>query len=123
MYTCEIKQALYTKSRKDLKEIYEIVCQEYVSRLCKLWEVSEDEAWWGLDEIGDELHIADAPWLLDMTEVRYIVENEVTYEQYEEYWEFVEQEISSGLPRPRINFRSWFKMGARPEILENQNDT
>lgn len=101
----------------ELKASYELICQEYVRRLCELWEVYPEEAWWVSDRIGTELCIADAPWGLGMDDIMYIVENKVTLSAFVEWWDFVEKEISNGERLPRINFRSWF-MGARPKDLK-----
>lgn len=101
-----------------LKKLYEYCCKEYVWRLCNLWEVHPEEAWWVDDRIGTELCIADAPWGLGMDEIIYIVENKVDFKAFMEWWDFVEKEISNGEHLPRINFRSWFEMNARPKDLE-----
>lgn len=100
-----------------LKELYEYCCQEYVRRLCEAWEIHLEEVWWICDEIGGGLFLPDFGVPLDMQELRYVVENNVTHEAWMEYCDFVESEINNGRERPRINFRSWFSLNARPENL------
>lgn len=103
---------------KGLSEAYEGVCEIYRKRLCEQWNVPVKESWWIADQIGEGLCIADAPWVLDLPELRYLVDNSISEGAYLEYWAFVEQEINSGHDRPRINFMSWFRFGARSKDLK-----
>lgn len=105
-----------------IKKMYESCCQEYVRRLCELWEIYLKEAWWVADRIGTELCIADAPWCLSMEQVIYIVEHKISHNDFMEWWDFVESEIHTGKQHPRINFHSWFSLGARPEMLNNDTE-
>lgn len=104
---------------ENLKQSYELICQEYVRRLCELWEIYLKEAWWVDNRIGTELCIAYAPWGLSMEQVTYIVEHKISHNDFMEWWDFVESEIHTGKQHPRINFISWFSLGARPEILSD----
>lgn len=101
-----------------LKGIYEACCEEYRCRLCEMWEISFNGTWWYGEEIGGGLSIADWWCPLEMQELRYIVEHHITLESWIEYCDFVESEINNGRERPRINFRSWFALGARPKDLK-----
>lgn len=101
-----------------LKSNYELICQEYVRRLCEAGEIPLGEAWWHGDEIGGGLFLADWWMYLDMQELRYVVENGVTHDAWMEYCAFVEAEINDGNERPLINFHSWFALNARPNDLK-----
>lgn len=101
-----------------LKLSYELICQEYVRRLCEAWEIPLEDAWWHGDKIGGGLFIADWWCPIEMQELRYIVEHGVTHDAWMEYCAFVESEINNGKDRPRINFHSWFALNCRPKDLK-----
>jgi len=107
---------------KGLEAVYEGICDIYRKRLCEQWDVAFEESWWIADQIGEGLCIADAPWVLDMPELRYLVDHGISEEAYWEYWSFVEKEVESGQGCPRINFMSWFRFGARPDILKKEEN-
>lgn len=100
-----------------LKGIYEEICQEYVRHLCEAWEIPLEDVWWHGDEIGGGLFLFEWWYSLGMQELRYVVENNVTREAWMEYCDFMRSEINSKKGQPRINFRSWFALGARPKDL------
>ena len=101
-----------------LKMCYEHLCNEYRRRLCAMWDFPFEESWWFSDKVGSGLFLADWWCPLSMEELRYIVENNVTEEAWFEYCTFLESEINADR-KPRINFFSWFELGARPEILKD----
>ena len=106
----------FTSEGISLQAMYEACCEEYRRRLCEMWGMSLDESWWLSGEVGSQLFMCDW-WLpLDMQELRYVVENNITFDAWMEYCTFVENEIHEKR-KPRINFFSWF-MGARPEMLK-----
>jgi len=119
MITESIIEQIEMQPPKGLAEVYEGVCEIYRKRLCEQWDVPFEESWWIADQIGEGLCIADAPWVLDMLELRYLVDNSISEGAYLEYWAFVEQEINGGHDRPRISFMSWFRFGARPKDLKD----
>lgn len=100
-----------------LGNIYDTVCEEYRRQLCILWDISFDETWWHGDKVGEGLFIADWWMPLSVSEIRHIVEKGVTEDGWMEYCAYCENEINSGNDRPSINFRSWFELGARPDVL------
>lgn len=113
-----MSKAIELQPTDALKSSYELICREYVRRLCEAWEIPLEDAWWHGDEIGGGLFLADWWMPLDMQELRYVVENGVAHDAWMEYCAFVESEINNGKDRPRINFRSWFELGARPKDLK-----
>lgn len=106
-----------------LKGAYEEICNGYRRRLCEMWKLSFNETWWHGDKIGGGLFIADWWCPLEMQELRYVVENGVTQGAWIEYCDFVESEIHNGQKCPRINFHSWFVLGARPKDLKDGINT
>lgn len=101
-----------------LSRMYDACCEKYRRRLCAQWEISFGSSFWISDIIGDELSVGDYR-VLDMPEVKYCVDNGVAYEAFDEYWNFVMDEAHKGYNHPRINFNSWFRLGARPDILKD----
>lgn len=118
MLTESIINQIKLQSLVGLPMIYEAICEEYRLRLCEMWEMPLEDAWWYGDEIGGGLFIADWWCPLEMQELRYIVEHNIPQESWIEYCDFVESEINNGQERPRINFHSWFELGARPKDLK-----
>lgn len=117
MTTDSIINQIKLQSQKELAKTYEGICEEYRRRLCEQWEIPFDESWWHGDAIGEGLFIADWWMPLNVQELRYVVDNNVTEKAWLEYCDFVESEIHDGRQYPRINFRSWF-MGVRPKDLK-----
>lgn len=82
-----------------------------------MWDFNYEDSWWPGERIGEELCVGD--WVvLDMPQVRYCVENNVSYDAFSEYWHFVLDEANNEQDHPRINFWSWMK-GLRPEMLKD----
>lgn len=74
-----------------LKDMYESICEEYRRRLCEAWKKPFSESWWQGDIIGSELFIADWWMPLDMQDLRYVVENDVSEKAWVEHCDFVIQ--------------------------------
>lgn len=102
----------------NLRTIYEDCCEEYRRRLCKLWGYHVADSYWMGDVVGESLFVGDWIWALDMTQIVYCVQYNVSVEAILEYQSFVEDDLSAGRQFPRINFRSWFEMNCRPENLQ-----
>lgn len=102
---------------RTLKKDYEACCNEYRRWLCEMWDLNYEDTWWHGDHVGSGLFIVDWWMPLDIEELRYIVENNVTEKDWLEWCAFVESEINNGKDHPRISFWSWMK-GARPEMLK-----
>lgn len=101
-----------------LKQTYEWCCNEYRRKLCEMWEYHVDDSYWMGDVIGESLFVGDWIWAMDMTQIIYCIEHNVSVEAMLEYQSFVEDDLSEGRNFPRINFYSWMK-GLRPENLKN----
>ena len=113
----EIKKDLPIQCIQNLTALYEMTCDEYRRRLCAMWDFPFEESWWHGNKIGSGLFLADWWCSIDMEELRYIVENNVTEKSWFEYCDFLESEINADR-KPRINFFSWMK-GCRPEMLKD----
>ena len=96
-----------------LKLAYETCCEEYRKRLCEMWEIDIKDSWWVGDHIGSVLILQDMEFSMSMDDVRFFVDNGISYDDFIKYWDaimFNEHYISP---------RAWFKQGYRPESDEN----
>ena len=95
-------------------DAYKRACEEYRLRLCKQLDIHLSNTYWVADRIGGVLDI-QSYYAIDMDELRYIVDNSMTFEDFEEWYEqWMDTENEN-----RINIRSWM-MGARPELFNNK---
>lgn len=93
---------------------YEQVCEEYRLRFCNQFGIDWHDTYWILDRIGGGLDIIEY-YVIDMDELRYIVDHSMSFEDFEEWYEqWMDTENEK-----RINLRSWL-MGARPELFNNK---
>lgn len=93
---------------------YEQVCEEYRLRLCNQFEISYSDTYWIVGRVGGILDI-QSYYAIDMDELRYIVDNSMTFEDFEEWYE----QLANMDNANRINIRSWL-MGARPELFKDK---
>lgn len=92
---------------------YEQVCEEYRLRLCNQFGIDWNDTYWIVGRVGGVLDI-QSYYVIDMDELRYIVDNSMTFEDFEELYEQL-----TNTDENRINIRSWL-MGARPELFNNK---
>lgn len=93
---------------------YEQVCEEYRLRLCNQFGIDWHDTYWILDRIGGVLDI-QSYYAIDMDELRYIVDNAMSFEEFDEWYE----QCMDTENENRINLRSWL-MGARPELFKDK---
>lgn len=104
MTTESIINQIKLQSHLGLPKIYEGVCDEYRKRLCDQWEIPFDETWWQGDKIGGDLSLSDWWMPLNMEQIRYIVDNCVSEDEWLEYCDFAESEIEDGRQSPPNKF-------------------
>ena len=93
---------------------YEQACEEYRLRLCNQFGIDWNDTYWIAGRVGGVLDI-QSYYAIDMDELRYIVDNSMTFEDFEEWYEqWMDTENEN-----RINIRSWL-MGARPELFKDK---
>ena len=97
-----------------LKDIYESICEEYRRRLNAQWDLNIKDSWWiPSDRIGMTLALNDLEYSLGMEDVRLMVDLNVNYEDFNEWWNHC-----LGDTKYHINSFNWFVNGARPKDLE-----
>lgn len=93
---------------------YENICEEYRLRLCNQFYIDWNDTYWIVGRVGGVLDI-QFYYAIDMDELRYIVDNAMSFEEFDEWYEqWMDTENEN-----RINIRSWL-MGARPELFNNK---
>ena len=107
----EVIKEISFQCDKNLKVIYEACCDEYKKRLTELWEFYPEEVNWIPSDRSGELLIVIGEYTISMSDVIVLVENAVTFDDYIEWYDYNEN-------FGNINLRSWFVLGARPEIFQ-----
>ena len=103
--------------KKHLKEKWEAVCNGYLLELLNMWETDSYYGYWVSDEIGGTYIFSDEnPISID--EIIFAVENDVEYETYIAWIEYVcfAHEYGQTIP----NFQSWCKGCPRLSESEQQ---
>lgn len=93
-----------------LSEVYNEVCEEYRRRLCKQWDLDDNQVFWiPSDRKGVDVGIDVIDGIvLYMHEVRDIVELGITHKQFMDYHEACERGGS-------VSIRAWFGTDYRGE--------
>lgn len=112
----KMKTTMTFASTEVLKSIYEQCCEEYRRILNEQWQLDIKDSWWiPTSCIGEVLALCDCEYSLSMRDVRYFVEHETSFKDFEEWWNFLLNDSS-----PFINAYSWFELGCRPEDLNKE---
>lgn len=112
----QIKEHIKNLSRIGLSVIYEFVCEEYKRRLVKLWELDEEQVWWiPSSRVGETIAVNDCELSFGMEDLRLIIDNNITYESYSEYFDYVMKCFDEGVSP--INAINWLVKGVRPSDI------
>lgn len=101
--------------RAPLKQLYEYCCEEYRRRLNAQWNFDIKDSWWVADRVGETLALCDLEYSLGMEDVRLFVDNNVSYEDFKEWWNY-NLDAFNYANHP-ISSHSWFVLNCRPENL------
>ena len=66
---------------KTLRKSYEDACNLYLHELCARWELRMCDGYW-IDDVGGIWDSGDGDVIVDMQDIIYIVEHDVTYDVY-----------------------------------------
>lgn len=67
---------------KNLRKSYEDACNMWLRELCISWELRMSDGFWIGDEVGGIWDSGDGDVIVDMQDIIYIVEHDVTYDTY-----------------------------------------
>ena len=87
-----------------IKERYEFAVNSYLLELLNMWELAACYGYWIGDDVGG-VYDYGGMFTINMGDIIYCVEHDVTYEQYMELQEYVCDAAEFGFDMP--NLRSW----------------
>jgi hypothetical protein len=93
--------------KRQLKEQWEKACNGFLMELLRMWELDAHYGYWIGDEVGGVYDYGDGMFTINMDDIIYCVENDVTHEQYIEWQEYICDAAEFGFATP--NLRSWMK--------------
>ena len=98
-----------TKSgiKKMLKDQCEQACNGYLLALLNMWELDAHYGYWIGDETGGLYDYGDGMMTINMDNIIYCVEHDVTESQYQEWQEYVCDAAEFGFDTP--NLRSFVR--------------
>lgn len=103
--------------KEKLKKQYEAACQAYLAELLKMWELDSYYGYWIGDEVGG-VYDYDGGFSINMEDIIYCVENDVTEQQYYEWQEYIVDASEFGFDIP--NLKSW--MHGCPRVSQETFD-
>jgi hypothetical protein len=99
---------------KQLRNIYETACCEYIKRLCKMYDWDYPRGWWVSDQPGGVFCTDDIEYSLGMDDIKLLVDAEVPFSVFEQWWDYNSSEYIKDSGSPNIiNLHSWLN-GMRP---------
>ena len=104
--------------KRELKEAYEKVCNNYRDKLLRMWELDGHYGYWNSDQPGTIYHYGEVH-NLTMEEIIYIVENDIDEDEVLEWEDYCLDAYEFKFTTP--NLRSWI-MGC-PRTSKETFDT
>lgn len=92
--------------KRMLKEQFEKTANTYLVELLRMYEWDSRDGFWIGDEVGGTYAYGDS-WFFSYDEMRYIVENDVPFDVYDEWADYVMFAIEFNQNQP--NLKSWVK--------------
>ena len=110
-----IQSQIKLLNNEGLKLAYETCCEEYRKRLCEQWEIMPSQTSWHGALLEGCIYIDFIGGIvLDMEQLRLIVENSIKLDDFIRYWDY-----ASKTEKGVINMKNWFINGLRPKDYEN----
>lgn len=85
-----------------LKERYKALCEEYVTKLAHMYDLSNNH-FWIADEVGGTLCIDI--YYIDFSDVRRIVDNGIDYDTFSDWYDYCELCLHQDVPD--VNLKTW----------------
>lgn len=88
-----------------LREDYEKACNGYLVTLLNMWELYASYGFWVSDEVGGVYSYGDTGLYLNMDDIIYVVENNISEQSYQEWLDYcvLASEFNQTVP----NLRAW----------------
>lgn len=108
------EDAKKAKLRKD----YEQACNGYLCELLNMWELDAHYGYWIAEEIGGVYDYGGGMFTINMDDIIYCVEHDVTEKQYMEWQDYLCDAAEFGFDTP--NMKSWMMGCPRtpPEVFD-----
>jgi hypothetical protein len=105
------------KAHKELlKENYEKACNDYVAALLGMWELDSYYGFFIADEVGGIYDYGCGSFTIDMQDIIYCVENNVSKDEYYEWQEYSVK--CSEYHLPILNLNAWHKGAPRHDFTK-----
>ena len=91
--------------KQSLKEQWEKACNGYLVELLRMWELDAHYGYWIGDEVGGVYDYGDGMFTINMDDIIYCVENDVTRKTFDEWSEYICDAAEFHFDMP--NLRSW----------------
>ena len=93
--------------KRQLKEQWQQACNGYLTELLRMWELDAYYGYWIGDEVGGVYDYADGTIDINMHDIIYCVEHDVTREQFDEWSAYISAAAEFGFATP--NLQSWMR--------------
>ena len=90
--------------KTELKQQFEKACNDYLQALLEAWDLDGFYGYWIGEEVGG-VYDYDAGITINMSDIIYCIENDVTEQQYMEWQEYCIEAAEFGFTTP--NLKSW----------------
>ena len=91
--------------KKQIKDNFARACEEYLKALCEMFEMPYEQDAWVAGDIGTIACVGD--YFISMDEIRYIVDNDITFDEYLQYYDYCLEAHEYGITAP--NLENWHK--------------
>lgn len=87
-----------------LREDYEKACNGYLVTLLNMWELDASYGFWVSDEVGGTYSYGDTGLYLNMDDMIYVVENNISEQSYQEWLDYCvwASEFNQTVPNLRV---------------------
>ena len=92
--------------KRNIKKKFKDAANGYLLELCNMWELDPTNGWFVGDEVGDVWCYGDNIFI-GFDDMRYVVENDVSYETYQEWQEYCVWANEFNQDTPNLN--AWCK--------------
>ena len=92
--------------KRELKEAYETMCNNYRDELLRMWELDAHYGYWNSDEPGTIYHYGEVH-NLTMEEIIYIVDNDIEESEVMAWEDYTIDAIEFGFDTP--NLMAWHR--------------
>ena len=93
----------------DIKKQFENTAELYRIELCKMFEFRYGDTYWIGDEVGGTLDIGCGRLTLTYDDMRYIVDNKVTLDEVDEWYDYNNSVAYIKEYLSMINLKHWHK--------------